>query len=158
MISATSHLPRLLGFITDVGIEVVETAVVGPTFLPGILIDRGRLLVDPQHLLYPGDVLHEAGHIAVTRAAERPNLGGNVTDSKPEKDGEELAVLLWTYAACQALAIPVEVVFHPAGYNGQSEWILDNFRSGTYVGLPLLVWMGLTTTDAFPRMMCWLRD
>jgi|SRR6476661_799117 len=151
------YLPKMLDFIAGVGIEVVETPIYGASFLPGILIDHGRLLVDRRRLLYPGDVLHEAGHIAVSTAAERATLGGNITAGKPEKEGDEMAVLLWSYAACQALDIPAEVVFHPAGYKGQSEWLLNNFRSGQYTGLPLLVWMGLTTTEAFPRMSSWLR-
>jgi hypothetical protein len=116
------------------------------------------LVIDQQQLLYPGDVLHEAGHIAVTTAAERPLLSGNITENNPEKEGEELAVLLWTYAACQALGLPAEVVFHPAGYKGQSEWLITNFEQGNYIGLPLLAWMGLTTSNTFPAMKRWLRE
>jgi len=151
------YLDRVLGFLASVGLSVRETSFEKTGFLPGLLIEKGELLLDRACLLYPGDVLHEAGHIAVTTAAERPLLGANVTENHPEKDGDELAVLLWTYAACRHLGIPPVVVFHPEGYKGQSTWLINTFTNGQYIGLPLLVWMGLTTTDGFPTMTRWLR-
>ena len=153
----TDYLPAILHFLARIGIPVEEAPLSPDTFLPGILIHEGRLRIDRQRLLYPGDVLHEAGHLAVTAAAERPTLGGHLTENHPEKEGEELAVLLWTYAAALAMNLPGEVVFHPAGYNGNSAWLLESFRSGQYIGLPLLVWMGLSTPEDFPRMTRWLR-
>jgi hypothetical protein len=152
------YLDRMLDFLTSIGLPVRETSFEQPGFLPGLLIDKGELLLDRARLLYPGDVLHEAGHIAVTVAAERPLLGANVTENHPEKEGEELAVLLWTYAACQHLGIPPVVVFHPDGYKGSSKWLIERFTTGQYMGLPLLVWMGMTTTEGFPAMTRWLRE
>ncbi|MDO7851422.1 hypothetical protein [Hymenobacter convexus] len=156
--SNDSLLPVLRRFLSEIGIETRETPLADDTFLPGLLIDRGQLLIDPARLLYPGDVLHEAGHLAVTAAAERPLLHGNITENSPEKEGEELAAMLWSYAACQALGLPAEVVFHPHGYKGQSDWLLGNYQRGAYVGLPLLVWMGLATADGFPKLTRWLRE
>lgn len=162
MDTSNEIIAQIYAFLTEIGIKVVETTISQPTFLPGILIDRGTLAVDPTRLLYPGDVLHEAGHIAVTPAAERHLLQANITDGYPEKQGDELAVLLWTFAACQHIGIPAEVVFHPDGYNGDSQWLLDTFANKTYIGLPLLVWMGMTkeaTVDGgFPAMTTWLRQ
>jgi hypothetical protein len=152
------YLDQILEFLAGIGLPVREISFDKIGFLPGLLIENGELLLDRSRLLYPGDVLHEAGHIAVTVAAERSLLGANVTENHPEKEGEELAVLLWTYAACQVLAIPPAVVFHPAGYKGQSEWLIENFEAGRYIGLPLLVWMGLTTSEGFPQMTRWLRE
>ncbi|MDO7873188.1 hypothetical protein Q5H93_00465 [Hymenobacter sp. ASUV-10] len=154
----TAWLPPILAFLTEIGIVVEDTTLRDDTFLPGILIHEGRLLLDRQRLLYPGDVVHEAGHIAVTRAAERPALGGNVTEDNPEKEGDELAVHLWAYAACLAMRLPAEVVFHPDGYRNQSKWLINNFRTGQNMGLPLLVWMDLSTTEEYPRMTRWLRE
>lgn len=158
VVAPAYYLDQMLEFLAGIGLPVRETAFEKTGFLPGLLIENGELLLDRTRLLYPGDVLHEAGHIAVTVAAERPLLGANVTENHPEKEGEELAVLLWTYAACQALAIPPAVVFHPAGYKDQSEWLIENFESGQYMGLPLLVWMDMTTTEGFPQMTRWLRE
>lgn len=155
-------LDRIYAFLTVIGINVVEAQITRSTFLPGILIDGGTLIIDRTKLLYPGDILHEAGHIAVTLPDERHRLQDDITDGHPEKQGDELAVLLWTYAACQQTGIPAEVVFHPDGYKGQSQWLLGAFANKMYIGLPLLVWMGMTkdatAEGGFPAMITWLRQ
>jgi hypothetical protein len=160
-VPALAHLPIMRQFLAEIGIPTQEVGLTTDTFLPGILIEGGGLLIDPARLLYPGDILHEAGHLAVTPAAERAQLSGNVMAGKPEQhgtDGDEIVAILWSYAACQAIGLPPEIVFHPDGYRNASAWILDNFRQGIYPGLPLLVWMGLTTTEGFPSMTRWLRE
>ena len=55
-------------------------------------------------------------------------------------------------------SLPAEIVFHSQGYRNASAWIPDNFRQGIYPGLPLLVWMGLTTMEFSPGTMRWLRE
>lgn len=159
--AALAHLPAMRVFLAEIGIPTQEAALTADTFLPGILIDNGGLLLDLAKLRYPGDILHEAGHLAVTPAAERAQLAGNVMAGKPEQqgtDGEEIVAMLWSYAAAQAIGVPPEIVFHPDGYRNASGWMLDNFRQGIYPGLPLLTWMGLTTNEDFPRMTRWLRE
>lgn len=149
-------------FLDEIGIETREQPLPDDTFLPGLLIDRGQLLIDPERLLHPGDILHEAGHIAVSLPEDRIHLGGNITAARPDKAGDELAVLLWTYAACCHLCLDLAIVFHSAGYKGQSDWLIEQFTTGQYAGLPLLVWMGLTDEPGksgagFPAMLHWLR-
>src|SRR5687768_15343073 len=51
-------------FLTGIGIEVVPAELDDDCLLPGIQVDRGRLLVDESRLAFPGDLLHEAGHLA----------------------------------------------------------------------------------------------
>ncbi|MCW3070458.1 MAG: hypothetical protein JWO44_348 [Bacteroidetes bacterium] len=149
---------RLVEFISSVGIDVREGLTGEVTFVPGLDIQKGVLVFDRSKLSYPGDLLHEAGHIAVTTAAERKSLHGNVTDGMPEKQGEEFAAMLWSYAACIKLGISPAVVFHPNGYKGDSLWLLDNYSNNVFIGLPLITWMGMTTKDEFPVMKKWLRD
>ena len=148
-------------FLTSIGIEVIEKEFEGASFLPGLKIENGRLLLCREKLLFPGDLLHEAGHIAVISKAERNNLSNNLMDNRPGKEGEELAVMLWTYAVCMHLDMDPEIVFHKDGYKGESEWILTNYRNKTFIGLPLLVWMGMTAaqddTNGFPEMLKWVR-
>lgn len=153
-----AQVDPLLAFVRRIGLEVREARLPNATFLPGILLEGGALVIDRHRLLYPGDILHEAGHLAVAPAAERPTLGGDIGAQHPERAGDELAVLAWTYAAARELGIPAAVVFHPAGYKGDSEHLIAGFESGNYLGLPLLVWMGLTTYADFPRMTRWLRE
>lgn len=148
----------LISFVESVGIEVKEGITGDHTFVPGLEIQNGVLVFERKKLSYPGDILHEAGHIAVTIAANRKRLHGNVTDNDLSKGGDEFAVMLWSYAACKKLKIDPAIVFHKNGYKGDSQWLIDNYDKGTYIGLPLLVWMGMTGKDGFPVMLKWLRD
>lgn len=155
---ASAQLASIRAFVASIGLEVRETRLWRSTFLPGLRIADGRLLLDHRKLLHPGDVLHEAGHLAVTPAAERRHLGGNITAGHPEREGDEMAVLAWSYAASRACGLPPETLFHPQGYKGQSAWLINHFATTPQpMGLPLLVWMGLTTNELFPAMTSWLR-
>ena len=58
----------LANFLESIGLEIVPTTIAKETFLPGILIENGRMLVDEEKLTYPGDLLHEAGHLAAAHA------------------------------------------------------------------------------------------
>ncbi|MFN0314571.1 MAG: hypothetical protein ACKVQA_06015 [Burkholderiales bacterium] len=133
------------------------------TFLPGIWIEKGGLVVDPEKLMQPGDLLHEAGHIAVTQAADRPSLNGEVDDD----GGQEMAAIAWSWAALVRLNLAPEVVFHPLGYKGASRSIVENFSKGRFFAVPLLQWYGMTVDSPrglalgikpYPAMISWLRS
>jgi hypothetical protein len=155
-------LQHICSFIKEVGIPITKGEINEQTFLPGIEIINGGLVYDPEKLLYPGDLLHEAGHIALVPAEFRHKTSGNMKDLDFSSDGEEIGVMLWSYAACLQIGLPPQVVFHPEGYKGDSEWILKNYAEGVYIGLPLLQWMGLCAPQGkapgFPVMQKWLRD
>lgn len=144
---------QIAAFLNEIGLPIQSGAVPEQTFLPGIHVEHGVLLVDESRLLYPGDLLHEAGHLAVTASALRSSLSGNTGDGA----GEEMAAIAWSYAAALHLKLDLTVVFHPDGYKGGSQSIITNFSQGRYVGVPLLVWMELTD-KRYPAMMRWLRD
>lgn len=155
------YLPKILGFLSEIGISVHEKTLPADTFLPGLDLGPGCLYVDFNQLKYPGDLLHEAGHLAVTTPEQRALIGTDAIEQPWPTDGEEIVAVLWSFAAAKHIDLPLEVLFHPNGYKGQSDWLIESFESGTYVGLPLLEWMGLTgpqgTTDAFPKMKRWVR-
>ena len=157
----TSLISTFHDFLEEIGIVLRKGEVLPGSFLPGVNIMAGEIVYDESTLLFPGDILHEAGHIAVSDAAGRAELFGNVAEVNSGKAGEEMAVLLWTWAAIQKIGIPPEIVFHEVGYKDESEWLIDNFKEGNYVGLHLLVWMGMTkqsgTPGGFPLMTNWLR-
>ncbi|RAK66834.1 hypothetical protein DLM85_11535 [Hymenobacter edaphi] len=140
--------------------SVREAPVPADSFLPGLRIESGGLVVDRQRLLYPGDILHEAGHLAVVPAAVRAGLGPNIAHYRTpdEAQGDEIVAQLWSYAAAVALDLSPAVVFHADGYHGHGQWFTETYQRGQYPGLPLLVWMGLTTTEEFPRLTRWLRE
>ena len=160
------EIAQMLAFLDRIGIDCTITSLDGPTFLPGLEIRAGVLYVDPEKLHYPGDILHEAGHIAVTLPGQRGLLDGNVGENDPNAMGQEIAAILWSYAALKAIGLPEAVVFHTHGYKGQSDWYIENFTTGHYIGLPLLEWMGMCAgpekakglgIEPFPSMQTWLR-
>ncbi len=143
---------QIIAFLRDIGIPVIETTLPADTFLPAMTVRRGQLLVDRTRLAWPGDLLHEAGHIAVTDPEARATL--EAFDGGP---GEEMAAICWSYAAAHAIGLDPAVVFHEAGYNGGGAWLVEAFAKGSYVGLPLLAWYGLTCAETYPAMDRWLR-
>jgi len=154
---------QITDFISGIGIPVRAGEIPDNVILPGILIDKGILVVDETKLKYPGDLLHEAGHLAVMDGTQRNVLYNDVSKNA----GDEIAALAWSWAALVYLNLQPEVVFHPDGYKGESDWLIDIFSNGSNLGVPLLQWMGLTAEPskaeglgwkAFPQMQRWLRE
>jgi hypothetical protein len=154
-------LTRLLAdFIRSIGIELQAAELPHSTFLPGIDIRNGVILVDEVRLAHPGDLLHEAGHLAVADPAER-----NAARLSPS-DGDEIAAIAWSWAALKHLGLDPAIVFHPQGYRGGSQAFIENFSLGRTFGQPLLQYYGMTfeskTAAAngaapFPHMLRWVR-
>ena len=154
---------KILRFLKDIGINVIETELSEDCFLPGLAIEKNAILMDSKRMKFPGDLLHEAGHLAVTVAELRPLIGTNEMDSNWPSDGDEIVSILWSFAALKHLGLKPEIVFHPEGYKNESEWLIEQFEKGTYIGLPLLEWMGFCYSSEkngvqpFPHMIKWLR-
>jgi hypothetical protein len=142
---------RIAGFLDRIGIALtLEPA--GDGLLPGLDVRNGRIVADPGRLSHPGDLLHEAGHIAVTDPALRPTLCEVSADP-----GEEMAAIAWSWAAAAELGLDPAIVFHADGYRGGSAAIIDAFASRRWFGVPLLACWGMTEEATFPRMTRWLR-
>ena len=150
---------RIVAFLRDIGLGVEERTIEEATFLPGVLLERGRLVFDPQRLEYPGDLLHEAGHLAV---APRPVVGENGFNMSPY----ESAVLPWSYAAALTIGIDPAVVFHSGGYRGKSEGLVRTYGFGVYPGAHLLEEAGMCACGSraealgippYPHVTHWLR-
>jgi hypothetical protein len=161
------ELEKVLSFLNKIGIDIVEKELEETTFLPGLTLGSNCIYVDFEKLLYPGDILHEAGHLAVTTASERKLVGTEAMSKDWPTQGDEIGAILWSYAAINHLELSLEFVFHPNGYKNNSDWFISNFNSGNYIGLPFLEWAGLTLSEnraiaegkkAFPVMQKWLRD
>ena len=153
---------QIVGFLRAIGIDVRPGRVSDVTFLPGILIDRGVLVVDETRLRFPGDLLHEAGHLAVTPPDRRPLM---VVDAGPDA-AEEMMAIAWSYAAALYLNLDPALVFHAEGYQGGGQALLENFREGRYIAVPMLQWVGMTYDAAqakacdcepYPQMRQWVR-
>ena len=144
---------RIGDFLHNVGLPICSTPIDRPTFLPGITVRDGVLLVDESQLLYPGDLLHEAGHLAVLSPLER----ARATAPFDVEAGWEMAAIAWSFAALMHLEIDPAVVFHEGGYKGGSKALLENFAEKRYIGVPLLQWTGMTSEATFPAMLRCLR-
>ncbi|MGN6818120.1 MAG: hypothetical protein ACTHJR_05565 [Sphingomonas sp.] len=150
-------LPAIVDFLRRVGIAVDCASLPEDGFLPAIAVREGRLLYDPDRLQWPGDLLHEAGHISVTDPAQRPTV-----ESFDSDGGDEMAAIAWSYAAALAAGIDPRVVFHDHGYRNGGETIAENFAAGRYIGVPMLQYYGLARRPAdggeqYPAMIKWLR-
>lgn len=154
---------KIVHFLFEIGLKVEQAVLNEETFLPGISVNRGVLLVDESKLKYPGDLLHEAGHLAVIPLNRRNQLRKDVG----KKAGEEMMAIAWSYAALVYLKLEPSVVFHSDGYRGGSESLIENFTQRYYFGVPTLQWIGLTADDnkakemgiePYPNMIKWLLD
>jgi len=154
-------IDRLAGFVREIGIPVEPAALEAPTPCPGLYVRHGVILVDEARLAYPGDLLHEAGHVAVCEPSLRP-----VLEAIGDDPGEEMAAIAWSYAAAVRLRLAPAVLFHEAGYRGGSQALIEAFKRDLPPGLPLLEWFGMTLgrkaaaaagAEAFPHMLRWLR-
>ena len=146
---------------------MIEEELDDTCFLPGLKIQENSIRIDKNRLKYPGDILHEAGHLAVTDKDLRPLIGTPKMDPNWPNLSDEIVSILWSYAAICHLDIKPEVVFHPDGYKNDSAWLISQLESGIYTGLPLLDWMGFfregtdeeeSNTHTFPKMAKWLRN
>ncbi|HEY0734390.1 MAG TPA: hypothetical protein VGD69_05750 [Herpetosiphonaceae bacterium] len=152
----------IVDFLRTIGLDVRVEPLPETTFLPGIWIERGALVVDEARLRYPGDLLHEAGHLAVAAPERRATITGDA-GSDP---AEEMMAIAWSYAAAVQMGLDPAVVFHNDGYQGGGSSIVENFSQGRFFGVPMLQWLGMTVDPAqsgsrglepFPHMLQWLR-
>ena len=158
---------RIVEFLTTIGIKIIPTNLESDGFLPGILVHKGRLLVDEAKLTYPGDLLHEAGHLSIAPSAVRASLGGEVVIPGTDMDAMEVQVTAWAYAAVVHLGLDPKVLFHEGGYRGKSAGLILTYALGVYPGVHGLQAAGMTATheDArklgvapYPHMLKWVRD
>lgn len=159
-------IQEITGFLKEIGLEIISTRITSETFLPGILVDHGKLLIDVEKLLWPGDLLHEAGHLAVAPAKLRSALSGEVILPDVSMEAIESQAMAWSYAATLHLGLDPKAVFHEGGYRGQAAGLLRNFELGVPLGVNGLQEAGMTIAGnaaregirPYPHMLKWLRD
>jgi hypothetical protein len=160
-------IEKVLSFLDEIGIAVTYREVKEEEcFLPGLLIENGVIVIDKNKMKYPGDILHEAGHISVVTAVDRSTLNGKDIGARKDNAAEEMMAIAWSYAACVHLQIDPYFVFHKNGYKGGGQGIADDFKEGRYFGVPMLRWTGMTEeagptetgVNTYPKMIKWLRE
>ena len=155
-------------FVRSIGIPVEFGPMPdGQEFLPGLSVKNSGLLIDPDHLKYPGDILHEAGHLAVATPEKRGKMHGILGTGNDEDIGEEMMAIAWSYAAARYLNIDPYIVFHEEGYKGGGAGIVKDFSEERFFGVSTLQWIGLTyesknakenNTEPYPHMIKWVRE
>jgi hypothetical protein len=164
---------KIIAFLREIGIAVHYEKLHEKTFVPGIVVRNGAIYIDRETMDYPGDLLHEAGHLAVLQPEERahfPEIPPGVDSSgnhwHQKAGGDEMAAIAWSWAALMHLGLKPELLFHEGGYKGDSEWLIENFTEKKYLGLPLLCWMGFCADEKnaeaqqvkpYPYMRRWMR-
>ncbi len=156
-----------MSFLTGIGIPVREAPDPASSFLPGVRIESGALVFDRTSLRWPGDLLHEAGHIAVTPSALRNSLSDGVDLPESVPHASEVEATAWAYAALRHLDLEPAVLFHAGGYRGRSPALITTFTLGVYPGSFGLAQAGMTLVGAearrdglpvYPSMSRWLRE
>ncbi|MBB6253692.1 hypothetical protein [Nitrospirillum iridis] len=160
-------LAPIVAFLREIGLDVVFGPGAEGGFLPGINIHAGTIHVDPETLVGSGDLLHEAGHVAIvprrlwphlgtdlhadTHAAITADAGSDAPEdpvlAMPLKQGEFMAQA-WSFAAALHLGVPLGCVFFPgsyhvAAYEGihpMQRWL----EAGTHHGPAALARVGMT--------------
>ncbi len=157
---------RIVQFLRDIGMTVREEPLPSDCFLPGIRIAYGCLVVDRHQLRWPGDLLHEAGHLAVVPEALRPTMSDDLEHLPAVAHAGEMEATAWAWAALTHLQLPSHVLFHDGGYRGHAAGLRMNFEMGIYLGVPGLVQAGLawlpnlsapSGDPVYPHLRQWLR-
>jgi hypothetical protein len=151
---------RMAAFLESIGIGVIPASSLLPANFPGLDIQHCCVLVDETRIVHVGDILHEAGHIAMSDPGSRTALRLTPTG------GEELSAMAWSYAAAVHLNLGAAVVFYPESYQNFGDGLVENFTRGNYIGLPLMQKFGMTIEPRnaaargaapYPHMLRWLR-
>lgn len=166
-ISEEQLFQTCIEFLKSIGIPTAFRTLHETCFLPGLAIEDGTIFIDKDEVQFPGDILHEAGHLAVIPTPDRRVANAEAFALRPDREAEEMMAIAWSYAACVHLGLNPSFVFHDDGYKGGGSYIAENFRNKQYFGLPMLQWVGLAYDEAnaakngskpYPAMIKWLRD
>lgn len=154
----------ILRFLQTIGIKYSLEKIENEHFLPGLMLQNGSVLIDLDKLKYPGDLLHEAGHLACMPPAIRTEMTGVLPNCDLVNGGEMMA-MAWSFAACKHLGMDPSVVFHEHGYKNDSAMLIAAYEKGLGPGIPLLQWQLMCYDSAnaeiqgkrpFPYMYQWV--
>jgi hypothetical protein len=162
--------PEQLGpirdFVAGLGIGCRPGTVPDDSFLPGVALAEGALLYDERRLGSPGDLLHEAGHVALVPARFRPLLDDDVDAAiariaegaappgaapaeEPEREllgKTEIMAIAWSFAAARASGATLDCLFWPGTYRmpaGQRpDALVQQIEMGLFPGLHWLARFG----------------
>lgn len=150
---AAAMMQKVVSFLLEIGLEV-HMLPGASGFLPGIRINQGALEYDP-HVVSIADILHEAGHLAITPAEFRPLMSDGLSagykamfnaidEQEMEPDSPMLKAILqcddpgataWAFAAGTHLAIEPEMIIDSRHYDGTGDEIRLALLHNAYLGI-----------------------
>lgn len=173
-----SEIERCVAFANSLGIKArIARRQWQNEFLPGILVWRGALFVNPDHVLGYDDVLHELAHLAILPSLFRRHATGDVDRSirrpadaycratafmdEHREDPVQRALLqasdteaiAWSFAAMTELGLPPRLIVE--GGADAIVTTLCQLGTGRYLGINGLAAGGMTTIRMFPKMLRW---
>lgn len=153
--------------------QVPLTAIPDDSFFPGMTVDRGVLKFHAG-TVHPGELLHEAGHLALYPKQKWYEIKGTFPSFDPFPTGfpfGDLAVEAWSAALAVSVGIPIAVHTSQMGNadrhndDGKGVDLADGYASFAgfnvaeqlmdkkHVGITFLAVMGMT--DDWPNMRRW---
>jgi hypothetical protein len=154
---ARGPLRRVVRWLRTVGLRAEEGTRYTLPFARGIWLEDGELIYDPCEA-HPGDMLHEAGHLAVLPADARLAAQGDADEVSGFHDNDSEAIA-WSYAAALACGVDPWLVFE-SGFTSRedAEEAFRLLRSGRHDGIAKLVEADfLSDAKEFPKLRRWLR-
>jgi hypothetical protein len=174
---------RTVEFLEALGFVIrIDAAADG--FLAGVEVSRGEFRVQSCADDIAGELLHEAGHLAVIPGLFRGQGCGDLSgvseimsewiDSHIAEVGPddpmirailqcgECEAVAWSYAAAVSIGIDTRIPFF-RGFEGDGLTLHDQVASGYYFGVHGLAAAGMTdlprphSTTPFPKMKRWLQ-
>lgn len=174
----------VLAFLNEIGLRTTEVASLADTFLPGVRICKGGLLVAPNAAI--DSILHEAGHLAITPQPYRSWLDGDVgkgqrrmlrevSQLELDPDAPLMRAVLqtsdpeataWAWAAGTHLGLPPEIIILDSSYDGDGASIRIQLQHNAYIGINGMCHAGMCSRGRlalhrgetpYPHLHSWLQ-
>ncbi len=161
-------LGKILTFLSTIGLQTIERPF-SKGFLDGVRIENGILYFDPNDDFVEVNLLHEAGHLAVTpsqfRSFAQPNISSLESHfnawfrehpdafSWPENplgrailQAGEAEAIAWSYAACVHLDLDIAEYFERGfeTFPEEPDRVSSGLVTGHYLGIHGLAHAGMT--------------
>ncbi|RYZ92823.1 MAG: hypothetical protein EOP06_03090 [Proteobacteria bacterium] len=164
-----TYLRLAIDFLREIGLTVAEAEIEGG-FVPHVRIFKGTLLVDPRALV--SDLLHEAGHLAITPSRYRHLMDGDLRpgiiemirlygleDDEPDSklyravvQASDDGATAWAFAAGVKLQIPHDEIISGDQYGGDGETIRACLAANAYIGINGLSFAGFCSSNRFGKL------
>lgn len=179
--TASAHLQAALRLLDQAGLSWRHEATASGFLGAGVDIQEGVLLISPEASV--GNVLHEAGHLAILPQPVRQFVNTDLDKavgllmatidwSNPDSPLCRAAIqcgdteaTAWAWAAGLAAGIPGPAVIRNEDYDGTGFEIREMLRTGAYMGIHGLQHAGLcaasdrwashTRLPVYPRLARW---